>query len=85
MKSFSCPNSQCPVKAASGKIIGHGFYRTTWENVVDTSARPVGKCSDRTPVSLTDARLNCDVLFFPKRKGDKTMTGILQSRGRSER
>jgi transposase-like protein len=32
MKSLSCPNGQCSQsgKAAAGKIIRHGIYKTTW-------------------------------------------------------
>ena len=32
MKSLSCTNRECPLsgKAASGRIVRHGFYRTRW-------------------------------------------------------
>jgi transposase-like protein/IS1 family transposase len=32
MKSLSCPNKKCPLagKSGSGKIVGHGFYKTKW-------------------------------------------------------
>jgi hypothetical protein len=32
MKSLSCPNGQCSLsgKAAAGRIIRYGFYKTRW-------------------------------------------------------
>jgi transposase-like protein/IS1 family transposase len=32
MKSLSCTNRDCPLagKAAAGRVVGHGFYRTKW-------------------------------------------------------
>jgi transposase-like protein/IS1 family transposase len=54
MKSLSCPNGQCslPGKAASGQIIRHGFYKTTWGKRRRYRCRTCGKtfCSTtRTP------------------------------------
>ena len=54
MKSLSCPNGQCslPGKAASGQIIRHGFYQTTWGKRRRYRCRTCGKtfCSTtRTP------------------------------------
>jgi transposase-like protein/IS1 family transposase len=69
MKSLSCPNSRCPQGGTtSGKILGHGFYKTRWGKRRRYQCRSCGKtfCSTtRTPYyRLQHRRATFDEVAF---------------------